>query len=186
MKRGPDVRQRSRQPGRSLPGDHRALGHIDLVPSGPPWAVPAGRKSRGSGPSLAARRRRRRTAGRARRGRCDSRTRTTARERARPGARPVGSRAGQRRSRRGTADLLPGAGRAHRSGLSRQGLRPRPRLGPAATQHGAAVQVRQGRRAAHHGARPPGGLDQCRAGPAADPAHREHLRDRSRAAHPAA
>jgi hypothetical protein len=72
------------------------------------------------------------------------------------------------------------------SGLSRQGLRPRPRLGPAATQHGAAVQVRRGRRAAHHGARPPGRLDQCRAGPAADPAHREHLRDRSRAAHPAA
>ena len=32
---------------------------------------------------------------------------------------------------------------------------------------------------------PPGGLDQWRAGPAADPAHREHLRDRSRAAHPA-
>ena len=44
----------------------------------------------------------------------------------------MGSRTGQRTSRRGAADLLPGAGRAHRSGLSRPGLRPRPRLGPAA------------------------------------------------------
>jgi hypothetical protein len=33
-------------------GDHRAFGHhIDLVPSELPWAVPAGRKSRGSRPS---------------------------------------------------------------------------------------------------------------------------------------
>jgi len=41
----------------------------------------------------------------------------------------VGSRAGQRTSRRGAADLLSGAGGAHRSGLSRPGLRPRLRLG---------------------------------------------------------
>jgi len=93
---------------------------------------------------------------------------------------------GSARADGGAADLLPGAGQAHRSGLSRPGLRPRPRLGPAPIQHGAAVQVVRGRRAAHHGPRPPGGLDQCGAGPAADPAHREHLRNRGRAAHPAA